>query len=132
MNYLVDTHIFLWVVLSPKKISNRVRKILLDPEMTKYVSAITFWEISLKYQLGKINLTGILPEKLPAIAKETGFEFLNLDCETASSFFKLPKINNQDPFDRMLTWQAINFGYQLLTKDRDFSKFKDHGLKIVW
>lgn len=132
MNYLVDTHIFLWVVLSPKKISRRVKDILLDPEIAKYVSSITFWEISLKYQLGKIDLTGILPNKLPAIAKETGFEFLNLDCQTASSVCKLPKIKNKDPFDRMLAWQAISFDYQLLTKDRDFNDYKDHGLQIVW
>ncbi len=132
MNYLVDTHVFLWVILSPKKISKRVRKILLDPGMTKYVSAITFWEISLKFSLGKIDLTGILPDRLPAIAKETGFEFLNLDCETAASVYKLPKIKNKDPFDRMLAWQAINFDYQLLTKDQDFAGYKDRGLSIVW
>ncbi len=132
MNYLVDTHIFLWIVLSSKKIPKRVKDILLNPELIKHVSAITFWEISLKHQLGKIDLVGVLPDKLPAIAKDTGFEILNLDCDTASSYYKLPKIRNKDPFDRMLAWQAINKDFQLLTKDRDFADYKDHGLKIVW
>ena len=53
-----------------------MKSILLDPQAIKYISAITFWEISLKYQLGKINLVGILPDKLPIIAKDTGFEIL--------------------------------------------------------
>ena len=96
MNYLVDTHIFLWVMTSPKKISKKIRDILLDPQATKYVSAVTFWETSLKYQLGKIDLIGILPDKLPTIAKDSGFEILNLDADTASSFYKLPKIKNKD------------------------------------
>lgn len=132
MILLVDTHVFLWAVLSPKRISKKVREILLDPECAKYVSIITFWEISLKFSLGKIDLTGVLPDELPTIAKDTGFEILNLDANTASSFYKLPKLRNKDPFDRMLAWQAISCGYCLLTQDEDFADYKDHGLKIVW
>lgn len=132
MNYLADTHIFLWATLSSQKISKRVRDILIDPELTTYVSAISFWEISLKYQLGKIDLTGIYPDELPAVAKDTGFEILSLDAETAATFYKLPKRRNKDPFDRMLAWQAIRYGYRLLTKDQGFEDYKDHGLNIVW
>jgi len=132
VKYLVDTHVFLWVVLSPKKISKRIRGILLDTELTKYVSIITFWEISLKFSLGKIDLRGVLPDKFPTIAKNTGFELLNLDSETVSSFYKLPKIRNKDPFDRMLAWQAIREDCFLLTRDREFSDYKDDGLNIIW
>lgn len=132
MNYLVDTHIFLWTVFSPKKLSKNVIKILLNPEMTKYTSVITFWEISLKYQLGKIDLKGVYPDKLPAIAKDTGFEFLDLESDTAASFYKLPKFKDKDPFDRMLAWQSISKDYLFLTKDPDFAPYKDYGLKTVW
>lgn len=132
MNYLADTHVFLWTVLSPKKISQRVRAILLDLEVTKKVSIITFWEISLKFSLGKIDLRNVSPDKLPIIAKETGFEILNLDLDTASTFHKLPKRNHKDPFDRMLAWQAIREDCVLLTRDKEFSAYKDDGLNIVW
>ena len=132
MNYLVDTHTFLWTTFASQKISKRVRGILLDTELTKMVSAITFWEISLKYQLGKIDLIGVLPDKLPTVAKDTGFGILDLEADTASSFYQLPKLSNKDPFDRMLAWQAICKGYHLLTQDADFADYKDYGLKIVW
>lgn len=132
MNYLVDTHVLLWTILSPKKISKNVKNILLDPELTKHVSAITFWEISLKYQLRKIDFMEITLDKLPTIAKDAGFEILNLDSDTAASFYKLPKIENKDPFDRMLAWQAICHDFCLLTRDRDFDDYKGRGLKIVW
>ena len=95
------------------------------------VSAVTFWEISLKYQLGKLDLTGILPDALPAIAKKTGFEILQLDADTASAFYKLPKLKDKDPFDRMLTWQSIREDCHLLTEDDDFAKYQDYGLKIA-
>lgn len=132
MKYLVDTHVFLWTLFSPKKISKRVKDILLDTEVTKYVSVITFWEISLKYLLGKIDLRGILPDKLPAIAINTGFETMNLTSETASSFYKLPKIKNKDPFDRVLAWQAIREDCFLITRDRELLDYKNEGLNIVW
>jgi len=132
VKFIVDTHLFLWILLSPRKISKRIKKILLDPEVIKMVSVITFWEVSLKYQLKKINLTGVLPDQLPDIAKESGFEILSLDSDIASSFYKLPKLGNKDPFDRMLAWQAISKECCLLTKDREFAKYQDQGLKIIW
>jgi len=132
VNYLVDTHVFLWAELSPKKISKKVKDILLNEESTKYVSTMTFWEISLKFSLGKIDLKGILPDKLPAIAKDTGFEILNLDAQTASTFYQLPKIKNKDPFDRILAWQAIREDCFLLTHDKELAGYKDYGLRVIW
>ncbi len=132
MNYLVDTHIFLWIILSPKKISKEMQATLINPENTKHVSIVTFWEIAIKFSLGKIDMLGLLPDELPALAKETGFEVLTMDQDIVSSVFKLPKIKNKDPFDQMLAWQAISYDCILLTQDQDFSDYKDHGLKIVW
>lgn len=131
MNYLVDTHIFLWSIISPKKISQKIRKILNDPEPTKFISIISFWEISLKFSLDKIDLVGISPDELPDIAKKANFDIIDLDVETASSYHKLPKTNNKDPFDRMLAWQAIRKECSLLTKDKEFDDYKDYGLNLV-
>lgn len=132
MTYILDTHIFLWSIFSPKKISKRIKNVLSDLQVLKYISIITFWEISLKYQLGKMDLTGIFPDELPAIAKDSGFGILDIDADTAASFYKLPKLQNKDPFDRMLAWQAIKKDFYLLTKDRNFADFKAFGLKTVW
>lgn len=131
MSYLIDTHIFLWVVMSPKKISQKIRKILNDSEVTKYISTLSFWEISLKFSLDKIDLNDILPDQLPDIAKATNFDIIDLDVKTASSYHKLPKTNNKDPFDRMLAWQAISKDYILLTKDMDFKSYNKYGLKTI-
>lgn len=125
MNYLVDTHIFLWSVIAPKKLPRKISRILNDPESTKFISVISFWEISLKFSLNKINLVGISPDQLPDIAKKANFDILDLDVKTASSYHKLPKLKNKDPFDRMLAWQAISKDYYLLSQDADFGGYKD-------
>lgn len=132
MNLLIDTHVFLWILFAPKKISKRVKDLLSDPENAKYISAITFWEISLKYQLGKLKLAGFLPDELPSTAQKIGFEILNLDVEIASTFYQLPKIKDKDPFDRMLAWQAICQDCTLLTKDLSFAGYRNYGLKTIW
>lgn len=131
MSYLVDTHILLWSLFSPGKISKKVKVILSDPEMTKFVSIITFWEISIKFSLGKLHLKGVLPDELPAIAMDSRFEILDLNSKTAASFYKLKKLGNKDPFDRMFAWQAINKDFVMLTSDKSFSEYKELGLKII-
>lgn len=131
MNYLLDSHIFLWSIFDPTKISKKLKETLLISESTYYISVVTFWEISIKFGLGKIDLKKITPDKLPIVAQKDGFKILNLDAETTSSFYKLPKIPNKDPFDRMLAWQAIRMDYILLTTDRSFSDYKEHGLRVI-
>lgn len=132
MNYLVDTHVFLWAISAPERLSKKAKSLLLDVDSAKYISLITFWEISLKFSTGKLDLKEGLPSNMPFMAKRVGFEVLNLDIDTVSSFYKLPKLGNKDPFDRMLAWQAIRKNFYLLTKDQDFADYKDYGLKIVW
>lgn len=131
MKYLLDTHIFLWTLFSSGKILKQIKGILVDPEVVKYISVISFWEISLKFSIEKIDLKQFSPDNLPDIAKEANFKILNLESDAASSFHKLPVTKNKDPFDRMLAWQAISFDYILLTQDPGFADYKDHGLKIV-
>lgn len=132
MNYLVDTHVLLWTIFSPKKISKKAKSILVHPDVIKFVSIISLWEISLKFSLKKINLKGIKPEGIPNLVTTSRFEILNLKSEIASTYHKLPFSKHKDPFDHMLAWQAIREECILLTADKDFSDYKEHGLKVLW
>lgn len=131
MSYLLDTHVLVWVLVSPRRLSERVNKILSDPKEEAFVSIVSVWEVSLKYGLGKMKLKGKEPSEIPNAVFEMGFKFLNLDAETAATFYKLPRYN-KDPFDRMLAWQAISKNLVLLSKDRGFDDYQKQGLKRVW
>ena len=132
MNYIMDTHCFLWSAFSPEKLSTTARSIILDVNNDIFVSAVSFWEISLKYAIGKLELQGVDPSELLNVAESMGFETIPLGSSEAASFFKLPVGGHRDPFDRMLIWQAVNSGKTLLSKDIKFSEYKQYGLKAVW
>ena len=76
MNCLLDTHTFLWATMDPEKLSCRARVTILDAANDIHVSVVTFWEVSLKFALGKIELQGTTPEELPDAARQMGFTLL--------------------------------------------------------
>lgn len=132
MNYLVDTHVLLWAIFESWKLSSRVKSLILNPENAIYVSLISFWEISLKYSLGKLDLGNIKPEDIPGISREAGFKTLRLSETDVASFYNLPRIGHKDPFDRLIIWQAINNDLILVSKDGRLSDYIDLGLSIAW
>ena len=131
MNYLMDTHIFLWALFEPKKISAKARKILHSQENSVFISAISFWEISLKHTLGKLELQGISPRELPDLASQIHFDTLALSPEDGASFYQLPRIGHKDPFDRMIIWQALRNDMTLISKDKECPEYQKLGLRLV-
>ena len=132
MRFLLDTHSFLWAVFEPEKLSRAARKMIEDPANDVLVSVITFWEISLKYNLGKIALEGVGPEELPRIAEEMALEILSVSPNEAATFHRLPRLAHRDPFDRLIIWQAIQHKMGLISKDRSFRGYQKYGLKVFW
>ena len=131
MNYLLDTHIFLWSLFSPDKLSGRVVKELVETDNTLHVSAVTFWEIALKFSLGKLDLEGIGPDELPAFADRMGLEGCELTAGDAASFHHLPRRSHKDPFDRMIVWQAIRHQLILISKGSRISEYRELGLTVI-
>lgn len=97
-----------------------------------YISSVNFWEISLKYRLGKLDLTGIAPEELPALAQESGFDFLPLTATEGSTYHLLDAGWHRDPFDHMLIRQALTHHLTLLSKDNTIAQYRSEGLKVLW
>ncbi len=132
MNYLLDTHVFLWAVFEPDRLSEKARQAIGDPDNTVYVSSATYWEISLKYALGKLVLTNVLPDALPDTSRQMDFEIMDVDADTASTFYRLPRTKHKDPFDRLVVWQAIKKNVTLITKDKGIGVYRKLGLKTLW
>ncbi len=132
MKYLLDTHYLLWSLFDPEKIDKAIIEILENEEDEKYISGINLWEISLKYSLGKLEINGLNPEQIAESAQEAGFNISDVDYETYSSYYKLPKKeNHKDSFDRMIIWHSIQNGFILLTKDKKIEQYIPDGLKVV-
>lgn len=131
-NFLLDTHVFLWMNFSPEKLDPKLLKQLQDRENHISVSVISFWEISLKYQLGKLSLSGVLPHELLQAAHDMGIEIANITPEEFATFFKLPlDSNHRDPFDRLIIWQCITQNKTLVSHDSKFNNYKNFGLQVI-
>jgi PIN domain nuclease of toxin-antitoxin system len=132
VSYLLDSHAFLWCALRPAGLSARVRELLEQPGTRCAVSAVTFWELSLKHSLGKLTLTGVHPGEFPRVAERMQFPVLPLDGATAATFHELPAAAHRDPFDRLLVWQAIRADLTLISKDAALDAYANAGLKRFW
>jgi len=132
MKYLLDTHVFLWAIGQSKDLPEEVMRELKNPNNEVYVSAITFWEISIKIRIKKLDLSGIPSEDLISLAEKMDFQVIDLTPEEANTYIDLAENTHNDPFDRMLIWQCIRRNMTIVSKDIEFTKFKDYGLKILW
>jgi PIN domain nuclease of toxin-antitoxin system len=96
------------------------------------LSAVSLWEIAIKSRIGKIDLGEIRVEDLIDIAEKMEIVLIGLSPEESCTYCNLLEPNHRDPFDRMLIWQAISRKYVMISKDEQFRKFVDYGLKILW
>jgi len=132
MKFLLDTHTLLWSLFSPRKLSRVAAKTIIAPENDLSVSVITFWEISLKYAIGKLELQGVEPDHLPGYAQKMNIHIIPVEPSEAAGFHRLPRMKHKDPFDRLIIWQAIQQNLTLITKDQKMSDYATHGLKTIW
>ncbi len=109
---LLDTHVLLWSLAEPSKLSTRAREALEDADNDVFVSAVTAWEISVKRAKGRLTA----PDNLSEIIEKRGFTHLPLNFHHAEQAGNLP-LHHRDPFDRFLIAQAQIEGLVLVTRD---------------
>jgi PIN domain nuclease of toxin-antitoxin system len=132
MKCLLDTHTFLWALSETDKLSRKAIEVIKNPRNEIYVSSITFWEISIKTRIKKLDLDDIKPEDLIPLAEKMELELISLSPEEAITYHNLVESTHNDPFDRMLIWQSISRDLVLISKDSEFKKFLPYGLKLLW
>lgn len=111
MRLLLDTHLLLWALAAPSKLSENARKQIEDSEV--YASAASIWEISIKSALGKLDAD---PAEILAAVEPAGFAMLPITGTHAAKVAELPPLH-KDPFDRMLVAQALCEPMILYTND---------------
>ncbi len=133
MRYLLDTHVILWIAFERQKLSKRAEEIFVSDVSELYISAISFWEICLKYQSGKLSLGSLTPDSFYKVFKEN-FQTreLELTTEDVVSSHNLEPVHHKDPFDRMLIWQCLQNKLAFVSDDNLIKQYTDSGLKVIW
>ncbi len=124
MNYLLDTHVFLWALGDAGKLSHKAAAAIRDPRHAIFVSAVTAIEVAIKSALGKLEAPADLEDEI----RLRGFNHLPLQFRHGVALATLPS-NHQDPFDRLIIAQAMQERLTIITHDR---KFEHYPVRVLW
>ncbi|MET0747591.1 MAG: type II toxin-antitoxin system VapC family toxin [Rhizobium sp.] len=128
MRYLLDTHALIWWLNDSKSLSAAARVAIDDGRNDIFVSAASAWEVTTKHRKGTLDsAAGLLPD-FSATVERNGL--INLPI-TSTHMVRSSLLQgaHRDPFDRILSAQAILANMVLITVDEKISSF---GVSTLW
>jgi len=129
---MLDAHTLLWAIGKTDELSEVIIQAIRNPNNEILVSAVSLWEIALKYSLGKLDVDFDI-KNIPDYCNRMGFDLIPLEPVEALNSLQLPQKNkHKDPFDRMLIYQCIKNKYTLASRDAGIELYKEDGLKYLW
>jgi PIN domain nuclease of toxin-antitoxin system len=119
---LLDTNAWLWMASNDPRLGPMARNLIADLETELVLSAVSAWEISIKWALGKLPLP-VPPEQfVETTVRDGGLKRLSINFDHVLGVAKLPPIHH-DPFDRLLIAQSFATNLPLLTRDDTISRY---------
>jgi PIN domain nuclease of toxin-antitoxin system len=124
LKLLLDTHIWVWSVVQPERLTARVARQLTNPENEIWLSAVSIWELRLLHDKGRMKLkpdpVSWINDNLSRLKiREAPLTF---EVALAISSLKLP---HNDPADGFIAATAKVFGLTLVTADEQLAKLAD-------
>jgi PIN domain nuclease of toxin-antitoxin system len=126
---LLDTHVWLWMVSAPDRLSPAVRRLVTSEHHELILSAASTWEIAIKHALKKLTMPGDPELLVPEWMERTGVTPLPVLHRHTLRVGSLP-YHHADPFDRVLVAQAQLEELTILTADRNLARY-EVGLKLA-
>ena len=117
MNLLLDTHIWLWSLLDPDRLSGRARSQLTDRANTLALSPVSVWEALVLAEKGRVllhpdpwswirNALAVRPVRAIPVTFDVAFGSRSV------------RLGHDDPADRFIAATAMVHGLTLVTADR--------------
>lgn len=115
---LLDTHALVWLVLSSPKLGKVARRRV---ARGAHVSAITFWELEMLAEAGRVRL-GMTVSEARDIVLRTNVSEVPIDGVIAMTAARLGM--HGDPGDRFVVATALTHGATLMTADEKIRSMK--------
>lgn len=131
MQYLIDTHVFLWFVSQSKELSPTARTLIEDGKNEVFISIASLWEISIKTAIGKLTID----EKYETViddVNDNSMKILPINFTHTVEQNRLP-FHHRDPFDRIIVSQAIIENMNFISADAIFDDYlKGKLIRRIW
>ena len=124
MKLLLDTHIWVWSVLDPGRLSARVARQLVNPENEIWLSAVSVWELRLLHDRGRLKLVPDAVSWINDNLSRLNIREAPLTFEVALAISSL-NLPHNDPADGFIAATAKVFGLTLVTADEPLARLKD-------
>jgi PIN domain nuclease of toxin-antitoxin system len=128
MKLLLDTNVFIWLNDAQHRVREQVMTVIANPDNDLFFSLTSIWEMQIKIQLGKLELSDALPDILKTQQVENNLQVLTIDLNHIWSLANLP-YHHRDPFDRLLVAQAQTEGMTLVSADGIFEMYD---VDLLW
>jgi PIN domain nuclease of toxin-antitoxin system len=128
MKLLLDTNVFIWLNDAPHRVRESVLTTIANPDNELFLSLTSIWEMQIKIQLGKLELSDALPDILRTQQVDNNLQILPINLDHIWALENLP-YHHRDPFDRLLIAQAQTEGMTLVSADGVFDLYD---VDLLW
>ena len=129
MRILLDTHTFIWLGTGDlSKVGEKAIEAYQNTENSVFVSMVSFWEMAIKLNIGKLTLSKPLEELIKS-TELSGIAILPISCDHIINYQNLP-LHHNDPFDRLIISTAYVEKMTVLSRDPHFSSYEN--LSVLW
>ncbi len=119
MNALLDTHALVWWVDGSKKLAREQSRATERAARSGalFLSEISFWEIAMLVEAGRLTFRVPLDEWLERAAAAPAVQRIGITPAVACEVVALTSTRNWDPADRIIVATARVLGARLVTSD---------------
>lgn len=128
MNYLLDTHTFLWFINDDSSLNATAKTLIEDPENTIYLSVASIWEMAIKVSLEKLEMPLPFTDFIDEQLDKNTIILLKIKTAHTGIVATLP-FYHRDPFDRLIIAQSKVEVIPVIGKD---TIFDNYGIERVW
>ena len=124
MKLLLDTHIWLWSLLEPARLSPKVAAALSNPDTERWLSPLSVWEALLLIERKRLEVDRAGEAWVREALERAPITEAPVTREVAIASRSL-KTRHSDPVDRFLVATAMVFDLTLVTADAAVLGMKD-------
>ena len=124
LNFLLDTHVWIWAAEELERLGPRMRRALADPSNGRSICCISTLEIARLAAGGDIILKIPLTDWIERTLTDLRMESIPVSNEIAVEAYRLPEPFHKDPADRQIVACSRLHGLRLATADDRILQWK--------